>query len=165
MHAIYSKHSQQKYTQHCISKSPDFILDIATVVTTKIETFHGGQRSSDFRTCPEAQEWHCVWKQTPSQTWKSAKKLVHTKFCCTTQTYRANKGGRRAVLHLNQWYNVPMYILSLVLIYRCLWHTLGAPTSRGSAVSMQSTENWTFNTKLSPEEVEADNNSHMQRNN
>ena len=55
--------------------------------------------------------------------------LPKTKFCGTTQTCRANKGGRRAVLNLNDWYNVPMYILSLILIYRCLWlthmHTLG----------------------------------------
>ena len=34
--------------------------EYSTVVKTKIETCHGGERSSDFGTSPDAQERHCV---------------------------------------------------------------------------------------------------------
>lgn len=78
IHAMYSKHSQQKY----VYLSLQTLLNIATVVNTKIKTLHGEETSSDFNTCPDAQQQHCVWKEAPSQTRKSEKNksiliLVH----------------------------------------------------------------------------------------
>ena len=137
MHAIYSKHSQQECTQHCISKSPEFILNIATVVKTKVKTFH---EDRDLLTSGLVQmhKSDTVYENKHHHRNENLpKKLVYTKFCCTTRHARLIKvvGGSGKCAHVHTFTCTDTQILVTNI------HTLGTPTSRGSAVSVEIADN------------------------